>query len=65
MKNINRDYFLIEKLKKGDSKAFSYLMDRYYRILCVYANSLTNDNTKSEDIVQNIFVKIWLNRKKN
>lgn len=64
MKNINRDYFLIEKLKKGDSKAFSYLMDRYYRILCVYANSLTNDNTKSEDIVQNIFVKIWLNRKK-
>ncbi len=64
MKNINRDYFLIEKLKKGDSKAYSYLMDRYYRILCVYANSLTNDNTKSEDIVQNIFVKIWLNRKK-
>ena len=39
-------------------------MDSYYKRLCGYANSLTNDIAKSEDIVQNIFVKIWVNRKK-
>lgn len=64
MQNINKDYFLLEKLKKGDSKAYSFLMDSYYKRLCGYANSLTNDIAKSEDIVQNIFVKIWVNRKK-
>ena len=64
MQNINKDYFLLEKLKKGDSKAYSFLMDSYYKRLCGYANSLTNDVAKSEDIVQNIFVKIWVNRKK-
>ena len=43
MQNINKDYFLLEKLKKGDSKAYSFLMDSYYKRLCGYANSLTND----------------------
>tara|TARA_B100001778_G_scaffold281933_1_gene247235 strand:- start:191 stop:784 length:594 start_codon:yes stop_codon:yes gene_type:complete len=64
MQNINKDYFLLEKLKKGDPKAYAFLMDSYYKRLSGYANSLTNDVAKSEDIVQNIFVKIWVNRKK-
>ena len=54
----------IKKLKKGDEKAYSYLMDKYYQSLCVFANVFTKDSAMSEDIVQNVIIKFWSNRKK-
>ena len=54
----------IQKLKKGDEKAYSYLMDKYYQSLCVFANVFTKDSAMSEDIVQNVIIKFWSNRKK-
>jgi RNA polymerase sigma-70 factor (ECF subfamily) len=54
----------IQKLKKGDEKAYSYLMDKYYQSLCVFANVFTKDSAMSEDIVQNVVIKFWSNRKK-
>ena len=50
---------LINGLKKGDSKAYSLLVDSYHNILCVYAYQLTNDRDHSKDIVQNVFINIW------
>ncbi|WP_199912748.1 RNA polymerase sigma factor [Aquimarina aquimarini] len=50
-------------LKKGDEKAYNYLIDTYHHKLCVYADSLINDTMKSQDIVQNVFIKIWEKRK--
>ncbi|MBC9797981.1 RNA polymerase sigma factor [Sinomicrobium weinanense] len=60
----DNNYFLIKRLIKGDEKAYEYLMDAYYQRLCVYAFTLTNDHSKAEDIVQNVFVKVWTGRKK-
>lgn len=37
-------------------------MDTYYKKLCVYAFSLVQDHTFAEDIVQNVFVKLWTSR---
>ena len=37
-------------------------MDSYYVNLCNYAYSLTNDHGNAEDVVQNVFVAIWINR---
>ncbi|MDY7396753.1 RNA polymerase sigma-70 factor [Aureibaculum sp. 2210JD6-5] len=62
--NINKDHFLIARLKTGDGKAYDMLMDLYYHKLCAYALSLTKDNVQAEDIVQNVIVKIWTKRKK-
>lgn len=31
---------IIEKLKQGDQKAFKYVFDRYYVLLCRFANQM-------------------------
>ncbi|MHA7942675.1 RNA polymerase sigma factor [Formosa sp. 3Alg 14/1] len=59
-----RDSVLAQRLISGDSKAHDLLMDLYYQSLCNYAQSLCHDHYKAEDIIQNVFVKIWTNRKK-
>ena len=60
----NKNLFLAQRLISGDPKAYDLLMDSYYQNLCVYAQSLCNDHNTAEDIVQNVFVKIWVKRKK-
>lgn len=55
MNNIN----LISGLKKGDSVAYSLMVDTYHNMLCVYAFELTNDSDLAKDIVQNVFINIW------
>lgn len=54
----------LKSLKNGDSKAYTFLVDTYHHKLCLYAFSLTNDHDLSEDIVQNVFIRIWEVRKK-
>tara|TARA_R110002049_G_scaffold309206_1_gene518578 strand:+ start:53288 stop:53887 length:600 start_codon:yes stop_codon:yes gene_type:complete len=55
---------LIQALKKGESEAYTYLVDTYHHKLCVYVYSLSRDYDLAEDIVQNVFVKIWKKRSK-
>jgi len=54
--------FLIKSLKNGDSKAYTFLVDNYHHKLCVYAFSLSNNNDLAEDIVQNVFIRVWKKR---
>jgi len=54
----------VKGLKKGDSKAYTYLVETYHHRLCTYAFGLIGDYDLSEDIVQNVFIKIWKQRKK-
>ena len=53
---------LIESLRVGDEKAYTYLIDTYHHKLCVYANSLVKNIYSAEDIVQNVFIKVWEQR---
>jgi RNA polymerase sigma-70 factor (ECF subfamily) len=62
--NLKKDEDLINALKKGDTKAYTHLVNHYHHKLCVYAYSLTKDHNLSEDIVQNVFMSIW-NKKSN
>ena len=55
---------LIKALKKGDSKAYTFLVDTYHHKLCIYVSSLTNDTDLAEDIVQNVFIRTWNKRSK-
>ncbi|MCB0445339.1 MAG: RNA polymerase sigma-70 factor [Gelidibacter sp.] len=64
MKEFKDIVYLVNALKKGDANAYGFLMDTYYQKLCVYATSLTHDPNAAEDIVQNVFVKIWKKREK-
>ncbi|MCK4662056.1 MAG: RNA polymerase sigma-70 factor [Bacteroidales bacterium] len=53
-----------ERIKNGDVKAFDYIFDSYYTGLCVFANKYVEDIDVAEDIVQELFIKIWEKREK-
>lgn len=55
--------FLAKRLISGDAKAYDFLMETYYQNLCAYAYSLIHEHSTAEDIVQNVFVEIWVKRK--
>lgn len=56
--NVNA---LVEKVKTGDSNAFNELYRRFYTPLCSYA-ALFLDANEIEDVVQDVFVNIWIRR---
>ncbi|AMC11690.1 LuxR family transcriptional regulator [Lutibacter profundi] len=62
-RNFEENANLIFHLKKGNEQAYSFLVNYYNHRLCVYANSLINDKSLAEDIVQNVFIKTWEKRK--
>jgi RNA polymerase sigma-70 factor (ECF subfamily) len=62
--NFEDNTFLIERLKKGEEKAYMFLLDHYHRRLHAYAFTLVNDYSLAQDIVQNVFLKTWQFKKK-
>ncbi|MCR8668965.1 RNA polymerase sigma factor [Aestuariibaculum sp. M13] len=53
---------LINALKQGEAKAYSFLVDHFHHKLCIYAFSLCHDDDIAKDIVQNVFISIWKRR---
>ncbi len=57
---IANDRILLERLKKGDSACFELLYSKYSGKLYNYILSISKgDFYMAEEIVQNVFVKIW------
>lgn len=56
---ISHDAKILKKLKKGDSYAYKELFDFYYMPLSVYALKYCDSFQLAEDVVQDLFVKIW------
>lgn len=55
---------IIRELKAGNELCLNMLFDNYYRALCVYALRFVSDANDVEDIVQEVFVSFWLNKKR-
>ncbi|MBQ4913863.1 RNA polymerase sigma-70 factor [Maribacter sp. MMG018] len=53
---------LIERLRKGNARAYQYIFSEYYDWLCNYIYNLCNDRSLSEDIVQDALVGFWEKR---
>jgi RNA polymerase sigma-70 factor (family 1) len=53
---------ILLKLSKGDKSAFKYIFDAYYKSVCLFIRKVINDPDLSEDIAQEIFIKIWEKR---
>lgn len=62
MKDYHNNEILITSLSNGDEDAYNFLIDTYHNKLCVYANSLIKNLYSAEDIVQNVFIKVWEQR---
>jgi RNA polymerase sigma-70 factor (family 1) len=58
------DIELLMRISEGDRNAFRELYQRYTPVLYPFVKSLCNDDALCEDIVQEIFIKIWDNRAK-
>ena len=53
---------IVARLKCGDRPAFEELYRRYYDRLYRFALNFIRSNENAKDIVQDVFVKLWLNR---
>ena len=53
---------LVEKIKAGDALSFKKLFDTYSNQLLNFALQYLNNPPAAEDVVQEVFVKIWINR---
>lgn len=49
-------------LSNGDKNAFSWLFRKYYKDMVLFGGNYLSDREKCEDIVQNIFFKLWQER---
>lgn len=57
------DHILLQLLKTSDPQGFKTLFQRYYKTLCIQAYLLLQDQGEAEDLVQDVFVKFWQERK--
>ena len=51
-----------ESCRAGDHTAFSCLFEKYYQPLYCFAWRFTRDAQNAENIVQNVFVDLWIKR---
>ncbi len=58
-----KDNDLLKRLKKNDGKAFEELFRQYFTALHNYANFYTCNEQLSEDLVHDVFYKIWESRR--
>ena len=49
-------------IRLGDHKAFSELYDRYKVVLYIHAKRILNDEEESKDVIQELFINIWLKK---
>ncbi|MDB5111429.1 MAG: polymerase, sigma-24 subunit, subfamily [Mucilaginibacter sp.] len=63
IKPIHNELELLEKIAKDDEKAFAQLFYAYHNQLGAFIFPLIDSIEMTEEIVQDVFVKIWINRK--
>lgn len=61
---MERDDILINRIVEGDEQAFSILFLSYISVLQSFALKFTKSEHAAEEIIQDAFVRIWLNREK-
>lgn len=59
---ISTDKELSLALQSGDWEAFNTLYKRYLQPLYKYIYSILGTKSETEDIIQEVFVKLWMNR---
>ncbi len=57
------DFEILSGIQQSDEKSFDLLFDIYYEKLCNYSASIIHDFDVAEDIIQDLFAKLWVDRK--
>ena len=56
------DEVLMEQMRHNDAKALEALFNRYYKQLCQFCGVYIKDEALAEEVVANLFMKVWDNR---
>ena len=59
MISSNKEKAWLAALKEGDQLAFKNLFEEYARRIFVFANGYLKSNQESEEVVQEVFIKVW------
>ncbi len=55
----DKDVLLVNRIKEGDRMAFRELVDQYKDVSLSLVDSILKDRTKSEDVLQDVFIKVF------
>jgi RNA polymerase sigma-70 factor (ECF subfamily) len=53
-----------QRIRSGDREAMEQLFRAHYRMLCAFALQYVKDAERAEDVVQDLFYRLWLDREK-
>ena len=59
---LNSENELLVSIANGDQKAFASLFEKYHHTLGAFIFGITKSKESAEDIVLDVFVKIWMTR---
>ena len=60
--SLHNEKELLQKIAEGDEQSFRIIYDRYRRKAFSYTLRLTESEDMADDLVQDLFLKIWLKR---
>ena len=58
------DEILVTGIKQNDYSSYNLLFVRYYSRLCAFVSGIIQNNAASEDVVQELFIRLWTQRRK-
>jgi RNA polymerase sigma-70 factor (ECF subfamily) len=58
------EQILIRQLKRGDLSSYERIFHRYHAVYVEFAKGMLKDEQAAEDILQNVFMKIWLHKER-
>ncbi|MEO7212976.1 sigma-70 family RNA polymerase sigma factor [Mucilaginibacter sp.] len=56
------DEALMDCIQQGDAQALEVVFNRYYRQLCQFCAIYIKDSDVAEEVIANLFMKVWDNR---
>ena len=60
----SKEDIIITQLKSGTISAFNTIFKQYYKPLCSFAKQYVLDLNIAEDIIQELFVRLWEKRER-
>ena len=62
LSSVTEEQLLLRQLREGDIGSYETLFHRYYPTFFAFARGMLKDAGAAEDIIQNVFMKIWIHR---
>lgn len=62
LSSATEEQLLLRQLREGDMVSYEILFHRYYSTFFAFVKGILKDEGAAEDIIQNVFMKIWIHR---